>query len=328
MDKVYFLKDFNKLNEVSLKLLKDVFISDSDILVKIHFGEGGNKTAFFPKDVEPIISALKSLGLRPTLIDTPARYNSPRGTVEGYGAIIKERGYDKLAPYLVSNNSVKVRTKDMTVGVCKELTKAKGVLVVSHVKGHRCSGFGGAIKNLGMGGVTKESKAEEHILDQPIFISACKACGVCINFCPSSAIELEGSSVKFDYNKCGGCSICILKCPNKCLKPRKAIFDDLLAQGASACINNFPKSVFYISLIKNITLLCDCPRDSGPIIAPDVGILFSENPVAIDRASVDLINKANKRNVFLEENHKDPYLHVKYASKYINKSWDYELILL
>jgi uncharacterized protein len=328
MDKVYFSKDFDKLNDASLKLLKDIFIPDSDILVKIHFGEGGNKTALFPKDVEPIVSALKTLGLRPTLIDTPARYNSPRGTVEGYEAIIRERGYDRLAPYLVSNNSIKVQTKDMSVGVCKELTEAKGVLVVSHVKGHRCSGFGGAIKNLGMGGVSKESKADEHTLDQPVFAADCKACGICIKSCPFNAIELEGSSVKFDYQKCGGCSICILKCPNKCLKPRKAIFDDLLAQGASACINNFPKNVYYISLIKRITLLCDCPKDSGPIIAPDMGVLFSDNPVAIDKAVLDLINESNKRNVFLEENHKDPYLHVKYAAEYINKSWDYELINL
>ncbi|MFH1575895.1 MAG: DUF362 domain-containing protein [Candidatus Nealsonbacteria bacterium] len=326
MDKVYFLKGFDKLNEASLKLLGGVFLPDSDLLVKIHFGEGGNKTALFPKDVEPIISALKSLRLKPTLIDTPARYNSPRGTVEGYEAVIKERGYDKLAPYLISNNSIKVQTKDMTVGVCKELTEAKGVLVVSHVKGHRCSGFGGAIKNLGMGGVTNKSKADEHILDQPVFISACKGCGVCVNLCPFGAIKMEGCSVKFNYDKCGGCSICILKCPNKCLKPRKAIFDDLLAQGASACINNFPKKVYYINLIKNITLLCDCPKDSGPIIAPDVGVLFSENPVAIDKASVDLINKINNRNVFLEENHKDPYSHVRFCAEYIGRSLDYELV--
>ena len=328
MDKVYFLKDFNKLNEASLRLLEGVFLPDSDLLVKIHFGEGGNKTALFPKDVEPIISALKFLRLKPTLIDTPVKYNSPRNTVEGYGEIIKERGYDKLAPYLVSNNSVEVQTKDMTVGVCKELTKSKGVLVISHIKGHRCSGFGGAIKNLGMGGVAKESKIEEHTLGQPVFLSSCKGCGVCVNLCPFGAIKIEGGSVKFDYSKCGGCSICILECPNGCLKPRQAIFDDLLAQGASACINNLPPNTYYINLIKNITLLCDCVSDSGSIIAPDVGVLFSENPVAIDKASVDLINEANKQNVFLEENHKDPYLHVKYASEYINKSWDYELILL
>ena len=328
MDKVYFLKDFNKLNEASLKLLEGIFIPDSDILVKMHFGEEGNKTALFPKDLEPIINVLKSLKLKPTLIDTPVKYNSPRRTVEGYEDVIKKRGYNKLAPCLVSNNSVRVKTKDMTIGVCKELTEAKGVLVVSHVKGHVCSGFGGAIKNLGMGGVDRDSKIDEHTLGQPVFLSDCKGCGVCVNLCPFVAIELDGNSIKFDYSKCAGCSICILDCPNKCLKPRKAIFDDLLAQGASACIDSFPKKTYYINLIKNITLLCDCVSDSGPIIAPDIGVLFSENPVAIDKASIDLINEASKRNIFLEENHKDPYLHVKYTSEYINKDWDYELIVL
>lgn len=326
MDKVYFIKDFQKLSEASKNLLKEKFLPGEQVMVKIHFGEPGNKTALFPEDVEPIISALKSFGLIPVLIDTPVRYNSPRNTPEGYAEVIKERGYDKLADFLVTDNSIPVQMKDFTVNVHKELVEAKNILVVSHVKGHRCSGFGGAIKNLGMGGVSKESKKDEHTLDQPVFSSECKGCGICVKLCPFGAIEMEGSSVKFNYDRCGGCSICILQCPNKCLKPRKAVFDDILAQGASACINNFPKNVFYINLIKNITLLCDCPKDSGPIIANDVGVLFSENPVAIDKASVDLVNQVNGRNVFWEENHKDPYSHVKYAAEYIKKDWDYELV--
>jgi len=328
MSKVYFLKNLKKLKNATSSLFKDFYPKSSEVLVKIHFGEPGNKTALSPKNVKPVIDGLKFLKLNPIFIDTPVAYPSPRDTVKKYEKAVRKRGFDKLAPFIISNNPKKVKTKDFTAKTCKELVEAKNVLVISHIKGHSCSGFGGAIKNLGMGGLTKEGKSVVHTLCQPKFVSECQGCGICVDLCPAKAIKMIDGKAKINLKECWGCSICQLECPYECLVPKKAIFDDLLAQGASAVINNLPKNTFYINIVKNITKWCDCEINPGEIIAKDVGVLFSKNPVAIDKASVDLINKANKKDVFREANHKDPMLQLKFASEHTRKREDYKLTLV
>ena len=328
MAKVYFLEDFSKLNDKTKKLLKDFYLSNSEVMVKIHFGEPGNKFAFTADDIQPIIKAMNFLKLKPVFIDTPVAYHSPRNSIKGYEEVVRKRGYDKLAPFIISNNSIKFKTKNFTAEVCKELVKAKNVLVVSHIKGHACAGFGGAVKNLGMGGVSKGTKNIEHNLGKPKFISECEGCGICADICPSGAIKMINGKAKINLNDCCGCSICQIKCPYKCLAPLEAYFDDLLAQGASAVISNLPLKTFYINFVKNITKFCDCKKNPGKLISKDIGVLFSKNPIAIDKASVDLINKFNGKDVFQEINHKDPLSHLKFASEYAKKELEYELIAI
>ncbi len=328
MNKVYFLKDFGKLREASQKLLKGFYSDhDTEVAVKIHFGEPGNKFAFTPKDVKPIIEAMKSLELKPFFIDTTVAYNSPRNSVEGYGKVVRDKGYDKLAPFIISDSGLKVKAKDLMVEVCQELVKAKNVLVISHLKGHGCSGFGGAIKNLGMGGVTKETKKLEHALSKPRLVGKCRGCGQCVELCPAKAIKMVNGQAEINLSVCWGCSICEISCPNKCLAP-KATFDDLLAQGAAAVINNLPPQTFYINFLKNIAKDCDCNKNPGGLISKDIGILFSDNPVAIDKASIDLINEANGQDVFKIHNHKDPLLQLKFASQYTSREQAYQLVAM
>lgn len=326
MSKVYFLKDFKKLRNWTQKLFKNFYSRDSKVMVKIHFGEPGNKLALTPNDVRPIVGAMRFLKLYPVFIDTPVAYSSPRDTIGGYEKAVKQKGYDKLAPFVISNSGVEVKTKNFMAKVCKELIEAENVLVISHVKGHSCSGFGGAVKNLGMGGVTKETKSVEHGLCKPKFISECRGCGICADLCPAGAIKMIEGKAELDSDACWGCSICQIECPYKCFVPKVAYFDELLAQGAAAVINNLPEKTFYINLIKNITKLCDCEVEPGEIVAKDIGILFSDNPVAIDKASVDLVNKQSEKNLFKEINHKDPLMHVRFASEYIGKGLEYKLV--
>lgn len=322
MSTINFLSDKTKLSSVSTYLLSQAFPEPGEILVKIHFGEPGNPTGFFPEDVAPIIDSLKKLGLKPTLIDTPVAYDSPRNTPKGYYKVAQDRGFTKIAPVIISDNYLDIKTKDLTVKVCAELTEAKNLLVISHIKGHPCAGFGGAIKNFGMGGVGKVSKSAIHNGSMPIFTpDSCTGCGTCARLCPANAITIENKKAVVDLEKCMGCSICQLNCPTKSLVPKIATFDDLLAQGASACINHLPKNTYYINFIQNITKSCDCESNPGKIIAPDVGILFSNNPVAIDTASVDLIGP----QIFTNSNHKNPYLQLQYASQYTQLPPDYQL---
>jgi len=328
MDRVYFLKNFELIEKKTQELLRNFYLSNNNVLIKIHFGEPGNKFAFSVEDIRPVIKAMKSLELNPTFFDSIVAYNSPRDSVKGYEQAVREKGFDKLASFNISNIGIPVEVKDFTAYVCKELAEANNVLVVSHVKGHSCAGFGGAVKNLAMGGVTRETKKIQHVLCKPKFISECQGCGVCADLCPAKAIKMVDGKAQLDNSKCWGCSICQTQCPHKCLAPERASFDDLLGQSASAVIKNLPAKTFYINFLKNIVMLCDCETDPGEIISKDIGVLFSSNPVAIDKASIDIINKVNHKNLFEETNHKNPLLHVEYASEYIGKSMDYDLVLV
>ncbi|MEF8847092.1 MAG: DUF362 domain-containing protein [Candidatus Paceibacterota bacterium] len=325
MNEVSFLSSDENLKDIAAAHFQEAF-SGSEVYVKIHFGEPGNEAAFTPADVKPVVNALKELNLKPILIDTPVTYESPRNTVEGYEKVIEQRGYNDLASCVVSNDGVGIEAKDYKPEVCREMLEADNLLVLSHVKGHMGTGFGGAIKNLGMGGVTKETKALEHESGQPEVVSDCKQCGTCEQVCPVNAIEVVDGTPEIDREECVGCSICTIECPHNTLEPDVSYFDDLLAQAASTLINNHSGNIYYLNYLNNIAKLCDCSVDAQGIISEDVGFLFSDDAVAIDQASVDLIREENGEPVFKKHNVKDPLLQVDYARDYIEGAPDdYEL---
>jgi len=320
MNKVSFLSEEKHLKDIAAAHFQEVF-SGSEVYVKLHFGEPGNEFALTPTDVKPVVNALKGVGLKPILIDTPVNYESPRGTVEGYEKVVEERGYRDLATCVISNNGVEVQTEDYTAEVCKELVEAENVLVLSHVKGHLGAGFGGAIKNLGMGGVTRETKAIEHESAQPKVVAECKQCGTCEEVCPVDAIKIVDGEPQVDEEECIGCSICTLECPHGTLEPEVSYFDDLLGQATAAIINNFSGNAYYVNYLNNIAKLCDCAVDPEGEIAEDIGFLFSDKATAIDQASVDLVREENQEQVFKKHNTKDPMLQIKFAAEHLGEEF-------
>ncbi|MBU2561963.1 MAG: DUF362 domain-containing protein [Nanoarchaeota archaeon] len=291
--------------------LKTEFAGCKRIAVKLHFGEPGNKTAFKPEDIEPVAGILKKLGIDFFLYDTSVSYDSPRNSTAGYKKAALEKGWGNIGEVAIDGGFVDVKMKHLTHKVGKPLADADGVLVVSHFKGHVCCGFGGAIKNLGMGGLSKKSKQDIHDGGRVEYIGGCTQCKTCERVCPLNGIKVTD---KPEFNLCYGCSNCAYSCPAGAIKPKIAHFDILLAEGAGAAQSKFKKK-HYVTFLKNMTKECDCERNPKMIIAPDNGLLISKDIVAIDKAAYDIITSKGKDDVFLKHNKKSGLEHVNAAEK-------------
>lgn len=299
--KVYLIEKnhLSSLEKVLVKILPSC--RKESWAIKLHMGEYGNLNYVRPPIVGKVVSVLKSKGINPFLFDTTTLYKGSRYTVKSYLETARQNGFTKETigcPIVISNRGVVFRGKNIKkIFVAEPIFKSKGIVILSHFKGHPEAGFGGAIKNLGMGGVTRETKAAVHSLSHPILDSEkCIGCGTCVKVCPEGALKIIKGKSKIDYEKCFGCGVCIVSCPTKALRVKVANLRALLAEAAGCILSNFDeKRVFYINVLMNISERCDCfpigGTDPGRILCPDIGILVSRDIIAIEKASFDLVNK-------------------------------------
>jgi uncharacterized Fe-S center protein len=170
MQHLKLIKDFDE--NVLREQIKDIFSKGDNIAVKLHMGEKRNPYYLKAPIIKKIVEVLLDLGVKPFLFDSVVLYAGARDTVKGYYEVAKKHGFteEKIGcPVVISDKGTLVKAKDISMHVCKELAEADGMLVVSHVKGHCNAGFGGAIKNLGMGGVTPQSKSDIHQAEKTSF---------------------------------------------------------------------------------------------------------------------------------------------------------------
>ncbi len=325
MNKLYFSEELNKefLDQFKAQL-QERFSDCKKIAIKIHFGEPGNNYSLTPDQVKPIINIVNELKIDFFLYDSSVSYESPRSNPESHKKVAIEKGWGELGEIKTDDEFIKVRAKNQDYKVCKPLAEADAVLIISHLKGHVCCGFGGAIKNLGMGALSKESKQSIHNGGQPKIIKDCKQCGRCVEACPINGIKLTD---KPEFMECYGCSNCVYECPHGVLQTKLNYFDILLSEGANAAQSQF-KKYFYITLINNITKECDCESDPKGQIAKNVGFIFGPDAVAMDKACHDLILQRENKDVFLEKNKKSALKHIKAAQDIGMGSVDYELIIM
>ena len=297
--KIYYSKKFNENFLIKLKNeLRERFKDCRKIAIKIHFGEPGNEFAFKPEQIKPICDLLKELKIDYFLYDSPVAYGEERGNSDSYKKFAIEKGWERLGEIKTDDDFILVKGKKMDYEVCRSLSEADGVLVVTHFKGHVCCGFGGAIKNLGMGALTKKTKSDIHSGGKPEIIGECRQCKECEKSCPLNSLKVLEKPV---IGLCYGCSNCVYACPYKVLKPKLDFFDVLLAEGASSAQSKFKKT-YYITYLINITKKCDCEQNPGDKIAEDAGYLAGDDGVAIDKAAYDIIIKNNKEDVFKKYN--------------------------
>jgi uncharacterized Fe-S center protein len=277
---------------------------DNIIAIKLHFGEKGNTAYVNPTFVRQVVDKIKGKGAKPFLTDTNTLYNGARanGVDHLETAVYNGFAYSVVnAPIIIadgiySKNSVEVEINKKhfkKVKIAKEIENMSKMVVISHFKGHENAGFGGAIKNLAMGCAPAAGKQQQHSVLHPKVSKNCVGCEHCTTYCPVNAITVDGKAAIGEG--CIGCGECISICPIRAISAQwdteAPEFLERMVEYAYGAVQNKLQSTLYISVLMNITPLCDCYGFSGAYIVPDIGILASMDPVAIDAASYDLVNQ-------------------------------------
>ncbi len=320
---------FNKLDTLLDRTDLKGKIREKDLVaIKLHFGERGNTGFVRPIFLRKIVDRVKGYKGKPFLTDTNTLYTGTRSEAISHLTTAYENGFTEsvvgaplvIADGLRGNSAIKVRIDKpifKTVSIAHEIYMADTLICVTHFTGHELSGFGGALKNLGMGCSSREGKLGQHSNISPkVKGKDCKGCELCLSWCPQEAISirapLSGNKDKhgiafIDPGKCIGCGECILTCPTGAIRIQWnetiPIFQKKMVEHAYGAVQKKKGRVLHLNFLTQISPACDCCGYSDTPIVNDIGILSSEDPVAIDQASVDLVNgEAGNRYSKLSKN--------------------------
>ena len=299
--------------------LADAVSAGDSVAVKVHMGEYGGSAYLQPPIVRRVCDLVKKAGAKPFVTDTTTLYPVGRFTASQYLATAARNGFTEEslgAPVVIADGEqgydgewtampMQVSGCSLSgIKVASRILDADSMIVVSHVKGHELAGFGGAIKNVAMGCVTKDSKGAQHRANRAIMdISKCNGCGQCAEGCPFEALSMVEEKVVRDEDKCLDCSHCLYLCPEDVysLPPGvKERFQVSLAHAAAGVLSRFQSKVAFINFVQDVTRLCDCVAPSSLPVVPDIGILASRDAVAVDTASLHLIAQSRPLGRFAD----------------------------
>ncbi len=279
------------------------------VAIKLHMGEMGNIRYIRPTFVRRVVEIVRGRGGHPFLFDTVASYPGERDTKHKYLNTAEQNGFvaaSMAAPIVITDDGDEQETVPIMerIGDCQLreakvpslLLKSDCMVVLSHVKGHELTGFGGAMKNLGMGCVSNETKRAQHLVNLPQLNEAgCDGCGDCVEECPTGAITLVNGKPVRALVECIYCGTCLYKCPSEgwVWPPgSKEKLQVYLAHAAGAVLSCYRGRIGFLNFIQDVVPYCDCAPESGKPVVQDVGLVFSFDPVAADKASLDLIDRA------------------------------------
>ena len=286
------------------------------VAIKIHFGEMGNLAYLRPQYARALAAYIKERGGLPFLTDCNTLYVGSRKNALEHIETAYINGYTPYATGCQVIIADGVRGTDeayIPIG-CEEVKTAKIgraiadadiIISLNHFKGHEDAGFGGALKNLGMGSGSRAGKMEMHYDGKPVVDrDRCRGCRKCATICANDGIHYESSKAVIDYDNCVGCGRCIAICSFDAIKPHnsssEASLNRRIAEYAYAVVKDKPN--FHISIAADISPNCDChPENDAPIV-PNIGMFASFDPVAIDLAAADAVNAmpANPRSALSE----------------------------
>ena len=280
---------------------------DKYVAVKIHFGEYGNLAYIRPNYAAVIIRMIRELGGKPFLTDANTLYSGSRDNAVDHLHTAMVNGFNPIATgadviiadglkgtdeaYVPVQHGELV--KEAKIG--RAIMDADIVISLTHFKGHEMTGFGGAIKNLGMGSGSRAGKMEMHNDGKPkVNQKKCIGCGRCVKICAHGAPCITDGKATIDINKCVGCGRCLGLCPMDAIHAlndaSKENLNKKMAEYAQAVCQDRP--CFHVSLIVDVSPFCDCHAENDAPIVPNIGMLASFDPVALDQACADLVNAA------------------------------------
>lgn len=276
--------------------------------IKLHFGEKGNLAFIRPVFVSTVVEAVKALGGKPFLVDTNTLYAGTRSDTVSHLTTAVKNGFSYAvvdAPLVIADGlrghsdvEVPIHCKTFeSAYIGTDIHHADALISLAHFKGHELSGFGGTLKNIGMGCASRRGKLAMHSTVSPKVIrKKCVGCGQCIAHCPASAISLtEDKKAVIDENLCIGCGECIVVCAVEAVQIRwnqsVPTFLEGMMEYAKAVIQEKKGKMLHVNVINNVSPMCDCVGHNDTPIVRDIGIAASLDPVALDQASVDLINR-------------------------------------
>lgn len=332
--KVYFT-DFRTHVGVSLteklqRLIKKAGMTDIDmdgkfVAIKMHFGELGNLSYLRPNYAKAVADVVKECGGKPFLTDCNTLYPGSRKNALEHLDCANINGFNTITTgcQIIIGDGLR-GTDDITVPVrngeyCKEAYIGRAVMdadifiSLTHFKGHESTGFGGAIKNIGMGCGSRAGKMHQHNSGKPIVHDdLCRGCRRCAKECGSDAITYENGKAVINQDICKGCGRCIGACAFDAIENQNWNANEILgrkmAEYSQAVCDGRP--TFHISLVRDISPNCDCHGENDAPILPDVGIFASFDPVALDQACVDACLHATPMpNSQLSDNLADPHWH-------------------
>ncbi|MDR1318972.1 MAG: DUF362 domain-containing protein [Treponema sp.] len=317
MAKVYFTGMRTKVGESLLvkfdRLIKKAGIDRIDfknkyVAIKIHFGEPGNLAFLRSNFAKTAADRIKALGGKPFLTDCNTLYTGYRNNALGHLDAANLNGYSPLstgvqniiADGLKGTDEVDVPVKGgrycKVAHIGRAIMDADIVVSLNHFKGHELTGFGGALKNLGMGSGSRAGKMAMHNDGKPeVDPKLCAGCGMCAKFCNQKAIKY-GADKKagIDHKLCVGCGRCIGVCNFHAISNKSGTSNEKInckiVEYAKAVLDGRPN--FHVSVVNQVSPYCDCHGESDAAIIPDVGIFAGFDPVALDKACIDAVNAA------------------------------------
>lgn len=278
------------------------------VAIKIHFGEPGNLSFLRPNFAKAVADRVKACGGLPFLTDCNTLYTGRRKNALEHMDAAMENGFSPLSTgcQIIIADGLK-GTDDVEVPLpggeyCKTAKIGRAVmdadifLSLSHFKGHEGTGFGGALKNIGMGCGSRAGKMQMHNDGKPsVQAAACVGCKTCAKYCAQNAIQFdENHKAHINHDTCVGCGRCIGVCNFDAIRNQSGSSNDVLnckiAEYTKAVVNGRPH--FHISIVNQVSPFCDCHAENDMAVVPDIGMFASFDPVALDRACIDAVNAA------------------------------------